>query len=70
MFFSWYIQAKAALQAGLRKGNARERPVVNRHEKESHEHRSPGVNSQVQRYFHFTSIRVLTSKIETLCPIM
>jgi len=47
-----YIQAKAALQAGLRKGNARERPVVSRHEKESHAHRSSGVNSQdVQRYF-------------------
>ncbi|KAF8700332.1 hypothetical protein HU200_034264 [Digitaria exilis] len=41
-------EAKAALQAGLRKGNARERPVVNRHEKEPHEHRSPGVHSQVQ----------------------
>ncbi|PUZ72182.1 hypothetical protein GQ55_2G373000 [Panicum hallii var. hallii] len=39
-------EAKAALQAGLRKGNARERPVVNRHEKESHAHRSSGVNSQ------------------------
>ncbi|CAL5086537.1 unnamed protein product [Urochloa decumbens] len=39
-------EAKAALQAGLRKGNARERPVVNRYEKESHEHRSSGVNSQ------------------------
>ncbi|KAJ1291126.1 hypothetical protein BS78_02G294700 [Paspalum vaginatum] len=39
-------EAKAALQAGLRKGNARERPVVNRNEKESHEHRSSGVNSQ------------------------
>ncbi|WVZ64991.1 hypothetical protein U9M48_014427 [Paspalum notatum var. saurae] len=38
-------EAKAALQAGLRKGNARERPVVNRNEKESHEHRS-AVNSQ------------------------
>ncbi|KAL6840653.1 hypothetical protein ACP4OV_029517 [Aristida adscensionis] len=39
-------EAKAALQAGLRKGNARERPVVNKHEKESHERRSSGVNSQ------------------------
>jgi len=39
-------EAKAALQAGLRKGNARERPVVSRHEKESHAHRSSGVNSQ------------------------
>ncbi|RLN33266.1 serine/threonine-protein kinase svkA-like [Panicum miliaceum] len=39
-------EAKAALQAGLRKGNARERPVVNRHEKESHAHRYSGVNSQ------------------------
>ncbi|WVZ66044.1 hypothetical protein U9M48_015320 [Paspalum notatum var. saurae] len=38
-------EAKAALQAGSRKGNARERPVVNRNEKESHEHRSSGVNS-------------------------
>ncbi|XP_062189468.1 uncharacterized protein LOC133892607 [Phragmites australis] len=40
-------EAKAALQAGLRKGNAREKPVINRHEKESHEHRFSGVNSQV-----------------------
>ncbi|ONM57588.1 Protein kinase superfamily protein [Zea mays] len=39
-------EAKAALQAGLRKGNARERPFINRHEKGSHEHRSSGVNSQ------------------------
>uniref|UniRef100_A0A0A9DY02 Protein kinase domain-containing protein n=1 Tax=Arundo donax TaxID=35708 RepID=A0A0A9DY02_ARUDO len=39
-------EAKAALQAGFRKGNARERPAINRHEKESHEHRSSGVNSQ------------------------
>ncbi|CAD6223712.1 unnamed protein product [Miscanthus lutarioriparius] len=39
-------EAKAALQAGLRKGNARERPIINRHEKGSHEHRSSGVNSQ------------------------
>lgn len=39
-------EAKAALQAGLRKGNARERPVINRNEKETHEHRSRGVNSQ------------------------
>ena len=49
------MQAKAALQAGLRKGNARERPIINRHEKGSHEHRSSGVNSQeVQRYFKLT----------------
>ncbi|KAL6657983.1 hypothetical protein ACP70R_005763 [Stipagrostis hirtigluma subsp. patula] len=39
-------EAKAALQAGLRKGNSRERPVLNKHEKESHERRSSGVNSQ------------------------
>lgn len=39
-------EAKAALQAGLRKGNARERPFINRREKGSHEHRSSGVNSQ------------------------
>ncbi|TVU38999.1 hypothetical protein EJB05_12398 [Eragrostis curvula] len=39
-------EAKAALQAGFRKGNARERPVINRHEKESHEHRVSGVKSQ------------------------
>lgn len=37
-------EAKAALQAGLRKGNAREKPI--RYEKGSHEHRSSGVNSQ------------------------
>ena len=67
-----YIQAKAALQAGLRKGNARERPVVNRHEKESHAHRSSGVNSQdVQRYFQvYSYIRTSNLKIETLCPIV
>ncbi|GJN13122.1 hypothetical protein PR202_ga31458 [Eleusine coracana subsp. coracana] len=46
-------EAKAALQAGFRKGNARERPVINRHEKESHEHRISVVNSQeVQRSRH------------------
>ncbi|XP_021309678.1 serine/threonine-protein kinase 25 isoform X2 [Sorghum bicolor] len=39
-------EAKAALQAGLRKGNARERPIISRHEKGSHEHRTSGVNSQ------------------------
>ncbi|KAK3125093.1 hypothetical protein QOZ80_7BG0599880 [Eleusine coracana subsp. coracana] len=39
-------EAKAALQAGFRKGNARERPIINRHEKESHEHRISVVNSQ------------------------
>jgi serine/threonine-protein kinase 24/25/MST4 len=38
-------EAKAALQAGFRKGNARERPAINRHEKESHEQRVSGVNS-------------------------
>lgn len=38
-------EAKAALQAGFRKGNARERPVINKHEKESHEPRFSGVNS-------------------------
>jgi serine/threonine-protein kinase 24/25/MST4 len=51
------MQAKAALQAGLRKGNAREKPI--RYEKGSHEHRSSGVNSQeVQRYFRLTFTRV------------
>lgn len=38
-------EAKAALQAGFRKGNARERPAINKHEKESHEPRFSGVNS-------------------------
>uniref|UniRef100_A0A0D9WZ97 non-specific serine/threonine protein kinase n=1 Tax=Leersia perrieri TaxID=77586 RepID=A0A0D9WZ97_9ORYZ len=38
-------EAKAALQAALRKGNTRERQVVSKHEKESHEPRVSGVNS-------------------------
>ncbi|KAL5198808.1 hypothetical protein ABZP36_002320 [Zizania latifolia] len=38
-------EAKAALQAALRKGNARERQVISKHEKESHEPRISGVNS-------------------------
>ncbi|KAG8080445.1 hypothetical protein GUJ93_ZPchr0007g4057 [Zizania palustris] len=38
-------KAKAALQAALRKGNARERQVISKHEKESHEPRISGVNS-------------------------
>ncbi|XP_014752762.1 serine/threonine-protein kinase svkA isoform X2 [Brachypodium distachyon] len=42
-------EAKAALQAGFRKGNARERPVINKHEKESHEPRFSGVNSHEGR---------------------
>ncbi|EMS46330.1 Serine/threonine-protein kinase svkA [Triticum urartu] len=44
-----YTQAKAALQAGFRKGNARERPATNKHEKESHEPRFSGVNSHEVR---------------------
>lgn len=42
-------EAKAALQAGFRKGNARERPATNKHEKESHEPRFSGVNSHEVR---------------------
>jgi len=42
-------EAKAALQAGFRKGNARERPVITKHEKESHEPRFSGVNSHEVR---------------------
>ncbi|KAK1680253.1 hypothetical protein QYE76_041101 [Lolium multiflorum] len=42
-------EAKAALQAGFRKGNARERPVMNKQEKESHEPRFSGVNSHEVR---------------------
>lgn len=66
------MQAKAALQAGFRKGNARERPVINRHEKESHEHRvSSGVNSQeVQRYSKFSFSCVITSKLESFYLIV
>ncbi|KAB8105540.1 hypothetical protein EE612_039469 [Oryza sativa] len=38
-------EAKAALQAAFKKGNARERHVINKHEKESHEPRISAVNS-------------------------
>uniref|UniRef100_A0A0E0LL32 non-specific serine/threonine protein kinase n=1 Tax=Oryza punctata TaxID=4537 RepID=A0A0E0LL32_ORYPU len=38
-------EAKAALQAALKKGNARERQVISKHEKESHEPRISAVNS-------------------------
>jgi hypothetical protein len=56
-----YMQAKAALQAGFRKGNARERPVINKHEKESHEPRFSGVNShEVRRYLKLSLSTVLT----------
>ncbi|EEC82115.1 hypothetical protein OsI_26137 [Oryza sativa Indica Group] len=38
-------EAKAALQAAFKKGNARERHVISKHEKESHEPRISAVNS-------------------------
>jgi hypothetical protein len=58
-----YLQAKAALQAGFRKGNARERPAINRHEKESHEQRVSGVNSpEIHRYSKFSFSYVFTTK--------
>jgi hypothetical protein len=64
-----YLQAKAALQAGFRKGNARERPVINRHEKESHEQRVSGVNSpEIHRYSKISFLMFLQRRA-VLLPI-
>lgn len=56
------MQAKAALQAAFKKGNARERHVINKHEKESHEPRISAVNSHdAPRYCKFGFSFVLYS---------